>query len=97
MSGSADAVCINAGTDLEAPAWLAGGREMGARMRAKHWSATPIGSPETWPQSVKTAVSICLNLRFPILLWLGPELGIVYNGIYIAFLGGAPRRLASWR
>src|SRR4051794_9617362 len=60
---------------------------MGARMRAKDWSATPLGYPATWPQSVKTAVSICLNSRFPILLWLGPELRIVYNDTYIPFLG----------
>jgi hypothetical protein len=60
---------------------------MGARMRAKDWSATPLGSAETWPQSVKTAVSICLNSRSPILLWLGPELRIIYNDTYIPFLG----------
>jgi hypothetical protein len=60
---------------------------MGARMRAKDWSATPLGSPETWPQSVKMAVSICLNSRSRILLWLGPELLIIYNDTYIPFLG----------
>ena len=101
MTGSAKPVSID-GADLEAPVWLAGGGEMGARMRAKDWSATPLGSPETWPQSVKTAVSICLNSRFPILLWLGPELRIIYNDTYIPFLGdrkhpamlGAPGREA---
>src|SRR6266446_6770946 len=67
--------------------WLAGGGEMGARMRARDWSATPLGPPETWPQSVKTAVSICLNARVPIALWLGPELRLVYNDTYIPFLG----------
>ena len=71
-------------------------------MRAKDWSATPLGPPETWSQSVKTAVSICLNSRFPILLWLGPELRLIYNDTYIPFLGetkhpailGAPGREA---
>ena len=38
---------------------------------------------------VKTAVSLCLNSRFPILLWLGPELRIVYNDAYVPFLGPA--------
>ena len=83
-------------------AWLAGGGEMGARMRAKDWSASPLGHPETWPESIKTAVSICLNSRFPIALWLGPELRLVYNDTYIPFLGetkhpamlGAPGREA---
>jgi PAS domain S-box-containing protein len=75
---------------------------MGARMRAKDWSASPLGHPERWSQSVKTAVSICLNARVPIALWLGPELRLVYNDTYIPFLGetkhpamlGAPGREA---
>src|ERR1700722_6317313 len=75
---------------------------MGARMRAKDWSATPLRPPETWSPSLKTAVSICLNSRFPILLWLGPELRLIYNDTYIPFLGrtkhpamlGAPGREA---
>jgi hypothetical protein len=28
---------------------------MGARMRAFDWSETPLGAPETWPHSLKTA------------------------------------------
>src|SRR3984893_3659217 len=88
--------------DCTSPAWLAGGGEMGGRMRAKDWSASPLGHPETWPQSVKTAVSICLNSRVPIALWLGPELRLIYNDAYIPFLGetkhpamlGAPGREA---
>ena len=51
---------------------------------------------------MKTTVSLCLNSRFPILLWLGPEFRIVYNDAYITFLGdtkhpallGAPGREA---
>ena len=76
MARSAHALSIDADADLEASAWLAGGGEMGARMRAKDWSATPLSSADSWPQSVKTAVSICLNSRFPIVLWLGPERGM---------------------
>jgi hypothetical protein len=90
------------GGDCTSPAWLAGGGEMGGRMRAKDWSASPLGHPETWSQSVKTAISICLNSRVPIALWLGPELRLVYNDTYIPFLGetkhpamlGAPGREA---
>src|SRR3979411_1537341 len=77
------------GSDCTSPAWLAGGGEMGERMRAKDWFASPLGHPETWSQSVKTAVSICLNSRVPIALWLGPELRLIYNDTYIPFLGEA--------
>lgn len=63
--------------------FLSGGGEMGERMRAHNWSATPLGPPDTWPQSLRTAVSICLNS--PVLgtvLW-GPELIMLYNDAYI--------------
>jgi hypothetical protein len=73
--------------DYATPAWLAGGGEMGARVRAKDWSTTPLGPPETWSRSVQTAVSICLNSRFPMLLWIGPELRLIYNDTYVPFLG----------
>ena len=41
-------------------AYLTGGGEMGQRIRAYDWSATPLGPVETWPQSLKSAVSILL-------------------------------------
>src|SRR5689334_21066666 len=77
------------GAGRATPRFLDGGGGLGALMRAKDWSATPLGPPEGWPRPVKTAVSLCLNSRFPILLWLGPELRIVYNDAYIPFLGAA--------
>ena len=48
-----------------------GGGEMGALMRTIDWSKTPLGPVEQWPQSLQTAVSICLLSRFPILIWWG--------------------------
>ena len=38
---------------LEQASWpfLAGGGEMGAKMRMLDWSATEIGTSESWPQS----------------------------------------------
>ena len=33
--------------------FLSGGGELGAMMRAKDWSATALGSPETWPHSLQ--------------------------------------------
>jgi PAS domain S-box-containing protein len=82
--------------------FLRGGGELGALMRAKDWSAHPLGPPESWSQSIRAAVSVCLNSRFPILLWIGPELRILYNDAYVPFLGptkhpdmlGAPGREA---
>ena len=61
------------------PAFLAGGGEMGARMRAYDWANTPFGAIERWPQSLRSAISICLNSRFPIAIYWGPELALLYN------------------
>ena len=61
---------------------LAGGGEMGALMRSIDWSKTPLGPAATWPQSLKTALSICLSSRFPILIWWGPQYIKLYNDAY---------------
>ena len=45
------------------PGFLAEGGEMGARMRALDWTATPLGSPAGWPQSLKTIVRVMLDSR----------------------------------
>ena len=69
--------------------FLQGGGELGARMRAMNWATTPLGPPQRWSPSVKVAVSLCLSSRFPIVLWIGPQLRILYNDAYIPFLGEA--------
>jgi hypothetical protein len=51
------------------------------------WATTPIGARESWPQSLRTSVSICLASRFPILIWWGPSLTMIYNDAYAAILG----------
>ena len=63
---------------------------MGERTRAFDWSQTPVGPVSEWPQSLKTAVSICLGSRYPIVLWWGREaLTQFYNDGFISFLGSA--------
>jgi two-component sensor histidine kinase len=67
--------------------FLLGGGEMGERLRAHDWRLSPLGAPETWPQSLRTAVSIMLNSRHPMFLAWGPELGFIYNDGYAPILG----------
>ena len=57
-------------------------------MRAMDWSATSLGSPEAWPQSLKTAVRIMLTCRQPMFIWWGPELINLYNDAYKSIVGG---------
>ncbi|MDQ6661585.1 MAG: PAS domain-containing protein, partial [Chloroflexota bacterium] len=60
--------------------------EVGKLMRSIDWTQTPLGSIETWPQSLRTAISICLASRFPMLIWWGPELVMLYNDAYLPIL-----------
>lgn len=61
--------------------------EMGNLVREKDWSKTPVGPMESWPQSLRTTLSIILNSRFPMFLWWGPELVCFYNDAYRPSLG----------
>ncbi len=72
---------MNANLVDEYPFLNDGGR-MGERTRALDWSATAIGSPGTWPQSLRTIVSVVLTSRFPMLLWWGPDMIQIYNDAY---------------
>ena len=60
---------------------------MGALTRAYDWSANPLGHPETWPQSLRTAVRILLNTNHPMFIWWGEELIQFYNDAYRQTMG----------
>src|SRR5262245_50958349 len=75
---------------------LAGGGEMGRLMRSTDWSQTALGPVTSWPQSLRTTVSTCLNSRFPILVWWGPDFVKLYNDAYRPMLGSKhPRSLGA--
>ena len=61
---------------------------MGALIRGHDWAATPLGPPEHWPQSLKTAVRIMLTSRQPIWIGWGRELIYLYNDPYQSIIGG---------
>jgi PAS domain S-box-containing protein len=67
--------------------FLAGGGEMAELTRAYDWSATPLGKPEAWPQSLRTAVRILLNTNHPMFIWWGPDLIQFYNDAYRQTMG----------
>ena len=69
--------------------FLAGGGEMGERTRGLDWEHTPAGPVGSWPSSLRTAVSICLGSRHPMVVWWGRSAYTqFYNDAYISFLGG---------
>ncbi len=64
-----------------------GDSELATQMRALDWSQTPLGAVETWPQSLRTSVNICLQSRFPMQIWWGREMVMLYNDAYRPILG----------
>jgi hypothetical protein len=66
---------------------FAGGGTMAAQMRRHDWSATPLGRPESWPQSLKTAVGIMLSSRYAMWMAWGDELTFFCNDAYLPTLG----------
>jgi hypothetical protein len=68
--------------------WLAGGGEMGRLIRSMDWSKTQLGAIESWPQSLRTTVSLCLASNFPISLAWGPGHVQIYNDGYWPICGG---------
>lgn len=65
-----------------AATFLAGGGEMGSRIRSLDWASTPLGPQERWPQSLKTSLSICLNSSVVSALYWGSEFRVLYNDAY---------------
>jgi PAS domain S-box-containing protein len=67
--------------------FLTGGGIMGKAIRSKNWAATPLGPIETWPQSLRTTVSLCLASNFPINIIWGPNHVQIYNDGYRPLCG----------
>ena len=71
----------------QAPEFLNRGGEMGARMRAYDWGASPLGPPERWPQSLRTIVRMMLDSRFAMWMAWGPHYTFFCNDAYLPTLG----------
>lgn len=52
---------------------------MGALIRERNWAATPLGPPQLWPQSLKTAVQLLLNTGHPMYIFWGADGLCLYN------------------
>ena len=61
--------------------------EMATRVGEFDWAGTPLGPICAWPVALRIAVGICLNSRFPMFVWWGPQLINIYNDGYIPMLG----------
>ena len=77
-----------AGTDGELDRLFLGNSELAGLMRSYDWARSALGPPESWPQSLKTAVRIMLTSRQPIWIGWGRELIYLYNDPYKSIIGG---------
>jgi two-component sensor histidine kinase len=68
-------------------AFLSDGGEMGLLTRADDWAGSPLGAPQNWPQSLRTAVRLMLTSHHPMFIWWGPDLIQFYNDAYRATMG----------
>lgn len=66
---------------------LAGGGEMGEMLRAVDWSSTALGPVTSWPESLRTAISMMLEAQFAIAIAWGPEFRLFYNDRYRPIIG----------
>ncbi|MES2888353.1 MAG: ATP-binding protein [Pseudomonadota bacterium] len=73
--------------DASSLPFLQGGGHMGALMRAKDWSSTPLGPAHTWPAPLRVAVSLMLQSRQPVSVSWGPALTYLYNDSYLPICG----------
>ena len=67
--------------------WLTGGGEMGQLIRGFEWDETSLGPVESWPQSLRSAVSILLPSKAQICMFWGHDLITLYNDAYRPVLG----------
>ena len=63
--------------------FLKGGGSAGKLIREYNWSHSPIGKPNTWPQALRTLVTVMLNSQQPMFVAWGPERTLIYNDGYI--------------
>lgn len=67
--------------------FLQNGGECAQLIRHFNWEATPLGSPEKWPISLRSTLAMMLSSQFPMFVWWGEDLIQFYNDAYRMSLG----------
>ncbi len=82
--------------ELTLESMFSGGSEMAALIQSTFGEAisdgdaaqtTSLGAFSTWSAALKTAVSICLNSQFPVIVWWGEDFRLLYNDAFCPILG----------
>ena len=67
------------GSTTQFPAFLSRPGGMSERIRMFNWADNQLGPVGTWSQSLRSALSISLNSNFPIAIYWGKDLCLLYN------------------
>ena len=70
-----------------ATTYFPGDSAMARMVREKDWSQTLLGPVSTWSPSIRTAVNICLDSHFQLVVLCGPELVYIYNDAAVPIFG----------
>ena len=77
-------------TDLavhpDTAALFPGDGEVARHCRAIDWASTSLGPVEQWPAALRTTVRMAIECPFPINLWCGRDLLLIYNDAYSVVL-----------
>ena len=64
-------------------ALFAGCGELPTLCRALDWSATALGSFDSWPHALRSAIRICVDATTtPMAIWAGRDFTLIYNDAY---------------
>jgi PAS domain S-box-containing protein len=72
----------------ELKAFLEGGGEAGALIRAHDWDSTPLGPIRSWPQSLRSSLGIALRSPTASAVFWGPDHNFLYNDAWGSLLAG---------
>ncbi|MEJ8852330.1 PAS domain-containing protein [Variovorax rhizosphaerae] len=75
--------------------FVAGGGDMGAKVRAFDWATNPLGAISRWSGALRIAVDLVLASKIPSCLFWGPDLIAIYNDAYHPLLGAKPEALGQ--
>lgn len=72
---------------MDSQLFFQGDSEMAHRMRQLDWTASRLGPRDQWPPALRAPLDICLGSSFPIAIYWGDELCLLYNDAWSPILG----------
>lgn len=76
--------------------FLTAGDKVASLIETRAWHGHPLGAPQDWSQSLKTALQVILASPSPTFVCWGPEQFLFYNDAFASLLGAAhPEALAE--